>query len=128
MDKARACGANAYFLKNTDAEILSRFINKFAEGTAGDFYIHAPLLNNPQNQLFQNDFFELTRILSKREREVMHLLVKGHNHNEIEKALNITYGTFKSHRTNILQKLNVKNIAELVLLSMQTNPESLSPN
>jgi two-component system, NarL family, response regulator NreC len=125
MDKAKNSGANAYFLKNTDAEVLASFIQQFADGKVDEFMVYTPQLNRSAGQIFQNDFFELTRVLSRRELEVMHLLIKGRGLAEIQKELGITYGTLKSHRTSILQKLNVKNVAELVLLSMQSGPKSL---
>ena len=128
VEKAKTCGADAYFIKNTDAEGLAKFIQHYSEGKIREFHVHIPHVANLQSDIFKNDLFELTRTLSKREREVMDLIVRGWDHLEIEKLLNITYDTFKSHRASILLKLNVKNIAELVLLTMRGNPESVNGN
>lgn len=51
---------------------------------------------------------------SKREKEVLQLLAKGHSSREISKKLFITEKTVESHRKNLVQKANVKNTVELI--------------
>ena len=54
--------------------------------------------------------------LTAREREVMDLMVLGHPNKVIAKALDISFRTVEVHRTRILSKMQVRNVAELVRL------------
>ncbi|SKC58164.1 response regulator [Ohtaekwangia koreensis] len=51
---------------------------------------------------------------SKREREVLELMAKGHSSRIIAENLFITEKTVESHRKNMIQKAKVKNTAELI--------------
>jgi DNA-binding CsgD family transcriptional regulator len=55
-----------------------------------------------------------SRILSKREIEILKLLVQGLNSRQIAERLIISYYTVRTHRKNILEKLGKKNTAELI--------------
>src|SRR5690606_36152081 len=59
---------------------------------------------------FTVDEAELKKLnLSNREYEVLQLLTKGHSNNDIAKSLFISVSTVKTHVSNLLQKMNVKN-------------------
>lgn len=52
--------------------------------------------------------------ISKREQEILKLILEGKNNREIEEALFISYHTVKNHVYNLYQKLGVKNRYELI--------------
>lgn len=52
--------------------------------------------------------------LSKREIEILGLIAKGYSSSEISKILNISFYTVRTHRKNILKKINAKNTSELL--------------
>jgi FixJ family two-component response regulator len=54
--------------------------------------------------------------LSPREREVARLLVEGQLNKQVAFALGTTERTIKAHRANIMEKLSVRSLAELVRL------------
>lgn len=54
--------------------------------------------------------------LSPREREVARLLVEGQLNKQVAFALGTTERTIKAHRANIMEKLGVRSLAELVRL------------
>jgi two-component system response regulator TtrR len=58
----------------------------------------------------------LMEALSKREREVMALLVAGNSSKDIAKELGISNKTVDAHRASILHKLNARNFIEAVRL------------
>jgi Response regulator containing a CheY-like receiver domain and an HTH DNA-binding domain len=58
------------------------------------------------------------RMLSKRELNVLDLIVKGHSSREIAGRLGISPETVKAHRKNILQKSGCNNMAELAARSI----------
>ncbi|RDI51342.1 response regulator [Flavobacterium glaciei] len=55
-------------------------------------------------------------ILSKREREISELLVQGDGNIEIANKLNIQLTTVSTHKNKMFNKLNIKNVVELVSL------------
>lgn len=52
--------------------------------------------------------------LSAREREIVQLLAEGHTSKEIASRLGIAFKTVDAHRTNIMRRLNVHAVADLV--------------
>jgi len=60
----------------------------------------------------------LTR-LSSREREVVQLVSEGKASKEIATILNVSLATAETHRSNILRKLRLHSIAELVLYAVR---------
>jgi DNA-binding NarL/FixJ family response regulator len=57
--------------------------------------------------------------LSQREREVVQLLGEGKASKEVAMILNVTLATAETHRGNILRKLKLHSIAELVLYAVR---------
>jgi FixJ family two-component response regulator len=53
--------------------------------------------------------------LTRRERDVLQLVATGSSNKEIAETLGISYRTVEEHRSNIMHKLGVKNIAELLI-------------
>ncbi|NJB82484.1 helix-turn-helix transcriptional regulator [Wenyingzhuangia aestuarii] len=68
---------------------------------------------------FNNDISKLaiekTQKITKREKEVIKLLIGGYTQKEIALFLNISYGTVHSHIKNVYKKLEVKKVSELIL-------------
>lgn len=54
------------------------------------------------------------RALTSREREVFHLIIEGLTTKEIARKLEISAKTAENHRSRVLDKLDVRNTAELV--------------
>lgn len=65
-----------------------------------------------------SDSFEL---LTAREREVLQLLAEGKSNKEVAAILDVSLYTVESHRTNLMQKLNLHNTAEIVLYAVRKN-------
>ena len=63
--------------------------------------------------------------LSRREREVVELLVEGHSNKEIARILGISPRTVEIHRANMMKKLAVSHVAEAVRLSIEAGLESV---
>jgi DNA-binding CsgD family transcriptional regulator len=56
--------------------------------------------------------------LTRREREVLHLVSEGYSNKEGASLLNISYRTFECHRAEVLRKFGARNTAELVRLAL----------
>jgi DNA-binding NarL/FixJ family response regulator len=57
--------------------------------------------------------------LSQREREVVQLVSEGKSSKEVAIILNVTLATAETHRTNILRKLKLHSVAELVMYAVR---------
>lgn len=51
---------------------------------------------------------------TKREKEIIRMLVQGLNNRQIAHRLNISFHTVRTHHRNILEKIGKKNTVELV--------------
>lgn len=58
-------------------------------------------------------------LLSNREKEIIRLLCAGLNNNQIAEKLFISFKTVDNHRTNLMHKLDVHNIVELIRFSLK---------
>jgi len=56
----------------------------------------------------------IAAILTKRETDIIHLIIKEYSTKEIANALFLSTETIKTHRRNIFKKLGVRNVAGLV--------------
>jgi DNA-binding NarL/FixJ family response regulator len=59
--------------------------------------------------------------LTRRERQVLQLLGQGNSNKQVAALLNISQKTAEVHRTNIMRKLDVHSIAELVRYAIRNN-------
>ena len=111
-------GAFGYLLKNAGKEELKAALAAVAQGTR---YV-APEL---AKLISQGDRFKDRRgetnydVLSKRELQVVKLILQERTMNEIAETLFISIDTVESHRRNILHKLDVRNTAGLVKYAME---------
>lgn len=72
--------------------------------------------NNSQNQAL-----ERIQSLTKREKEVMALVVAGTLNKEIAKKLEISVKTVEVHRANVMEKMAVSSVADLVRICLEVN-------
>jgi two-component system response regulator FixJ len=59
--------------------------------------------------------------LTQREQEIMALLVTGHSNKSAARELAISPRTVEVHRARVMQKMEAKNLAELVRMSVMIN-------
>jgi DNA-binding CsgD family transcriptional regulator len=79
----------------------------------GNTYISNEL-NPPETQSAPKDSFSKAMSLTKREMEIIKLLALEKSSQEIADLLFLSVYTVNTHRKNILQKLDIKNVAGLV--------------
>jgi len=116
-------GAESYLPKDVSGDQLmealrtiyngSRFFNEaIMKLVFEDFYVHEKL-KAPGKRL-PND-------LTKREYEVLGLVALGKSNKIVADSLFISVKTVETHKTNILDKLGLKNTAELVRYAIKNN-------
>lgn len=67
----------------------------------------------------QNQRLQRIQSLTKREKEVMALVVAGTLNKEIAKQLDISVKTVEVHRANVMEKMAVSSVADLVRMSLE---------
>lgn len=116
-------GARGYILKNTGREELLKAI-KTVQGGATYFSkdvtetIMKGLMNRRKSS--SKTSADIPKI-SRREKEVLKLIAEEFTTQEIADKLFISLKTVESHRANLLAKLNARNSAGLVRISLENN-------
>jgi len=107
--KAIAAGAQAYLVKGMSHLKLLEAIRSVR---AGHQYFPRSIRNSVPGKLNRS-------ALSPRELEILRLIVKGRDNQEIAEALNITRGTVKWHVNIILRRLDVHDRTQAVVVAAQ---------
>ncbi len=112
IDKAKKLRANGYLLKNSSNGELLEALNHVT--VSGEFFLPAGLQKHKLEQETYRDKFVEKMHLTSREIEIIRLVVDGKTGKEIAAQLFLSLYTVDTHRRNILAKLKLKNIADLV--------------
>jgi two-component system response regulator FixJ len=89
--------------------------------------IQTVLAESYEQQTLYQQFFDKLNNLTKREKEVLQLIVKGKLNKLIANELRIALSTVELHRANIMHKLQAKSIAELVKICFVLTNSTLTP-
>jgi two-component system response regulator NreC len=118
--KALKAGARAYLLKDSAESDLVNAVKAVSEGKA--FFspaISKMLVEDYMRRMQEQQVEDSYDLLTTREREVLQLLAEGRNNKEVAQLLNLSLYTIETHRSNILQKLNLHSTAELILYAIR---------
>lgn len=115
--KSIKAGADGYLLKGSSKE---EFLKALHTVSAGGKYFSGDIssiligqLTNPSNSLEPKQNLSDEMMITKREKEILTLLLSGKGNKEIAEALDISKRTAEVHRFNLMKKLKVKNLMEL---------------
>jgi DNA-binding NarL/FixJ family response regulator len=113
-------GAKGYLLKNCGKQELEQCIRKVHGG--GTFFsddLTEVLLAGMQGKLMKKENTStFLPTLSRREKEILKLIVNEATTAEIAEKLFISIGTVETHRHNMMNKLGVRNTAGLVRVAL----------
>jgi DNA-binding NarL/FixJ family response regulator len=113
-------GAKGYLLKDSAEVDLVRAIHAVHKGTP--FFspeIAKTMLEDYIRFLQQRNLQDSYDLLTDREKEVLQLLAEGKSNKEVASILDISVYTVDTHRTHLMQKLNLHNTAEIVLYAVR---------
>ena len=121
-------GASGYLVKRTAPDELISAIHAVNRGES----FLSPSISKRviegyirfgQSEQEEDEAFEK---LTDREREVLQLIAEGRVNREIAELLHISIKTVETHRSHIMEKLNIRNIAELTQYAIRKGLISLS--
>ena len=115
--KSIQAGADGYLLKGSSKEEFLKALHTIANGGkyfSGDISsILIGQLTNPVLTPEPKQPLGEEQVITKREKEILKLLLSGKGNKEIAEALDISKRTAEVHRFNLMKKLKVKNLMEL---------------
>jgi len=115
-----AAGAKGYLLKESADADIDRAVTSVAHGTP--FFSPAianTLLEDYMRELKQRGLQDSYDLLTEREKEILQLLAEGQSNKDIAVLLNLSTNTVETHRTRLMQKLNLHSSAEIVLYAVR---------
>jgi two-component system, NarL family, response regulator NreC len=118
--RALKAGARGYILKNSAEADLIRAVRTVADGKC--FFspvISKMLLEDYVRQIRDQQTEDSYDLLTPREREILQLLAEGRTNKEVANLLKLSVYTVDAHRGNILQKLKLHGVPELILYAVR---------
>lgn len=117
VDMVRA-GVSAYVLKDVAGSELIDTIHRVMQG---EVVIHPRVANRLVRELSRSEKKKNDVRLTKREGDVLSLLVKGHTNKEMADVMFISEKTVKNHLTSIFRKLGVKDRTQAAVYALKNN-------
>ncbi|MCD8524748.1 MAG: LuxR C-terminal-related transcriptional regulator [Gammaproteobacteria bacterium] len=109
--KAIKLGAQDFLYKTTSLSVLSQSIQQ-------------ALYHNHHHRLFEVNLYHANCLyaqLTLREKEVLYYVLRGDTNKIIAEKLDVTVKTIEAHRANIMKKMQVDSLSELVTLAVKYN-------
>jgi len=116
-----ASGARGYILKSDAGRDLLSAVDSLASGK--------PFFTSKVSELLLNVYLkrgaapqesgDAPSVLTAREREILQLLAQGKSNKEVATTLYISVRTVETHRSNMMSKLNLHSMAELVRYALK---------
>ena len=119
-----AAGAVGYLLKNSASEELIQAVRAVARHHK---YVSPSIAETVVDNAIDSlrPARPLQKPLSLREREVLQLLAEGHSSKDIAQRLELAVPTVETHRRQIMDKLNIRSVAELTKYAIREGLTSL---
>jgi DNA-binding NarL/FixJ family response regulator len=108
-------GARGYVLKSDADQSLIAAVESLAQ--------HKPFLTSKVTEFVLDGFMRQSETegdaapkdaATPREREIIQLLAEGHSNKEVASTLGVSVKTIEAHRANIMRKLHLRSISDLV--------------
>lgn len=118
--RALNAGAKGYLLKESAHLDLKRAVEAVAQGNS--FFsptISKMLMEDFVQQLQRRGMKDSYDLLTDREKEIFQLLAEGKSNKEIASMLNLSVYTVETHRTRIMQKLDLHSAVDIVMYAVR---------
>lgn len=120
-------GATGYLLKEATSSELVGAIYKVMRGeTYLSSQINKIIITAFQNSL-KNPLETQSTELTRREKQILKLIAEGSNSKQIGSELNIAAKTVDTHKRNLMEKLGIHNMADLIKYAIREGFTSIDP-
>jgi len=120
LRRALEAGADGYILKDSRVDEL---VHAIQETYKGNCYLSPSISRKLVDEYLETKRREKIEnqipVLTGREREILQLLAEGHTSQAIGKVLGISQKTVQTHRKQMMKKLNVHRISDLVKYAVE---------
>lgn len=113
-------GARAYLLKQSAEADLIAAVKAVIQGKS--FFspaVSQMLLEDYMRQLHEREEEDTYELLTPREREILQMIAEGRSNKDIANLLHLSPYTVETHRANMMEKLNLHNVPELILYAVR---------
>jgi two-component system response regulator NreC len=118
--RALKAGAKGYLLKDSAESDLIRALHAVAGGKS--FFspaVSKVLLDDYVRKLQRSGAEDAYDLLTPREREILQLVAEGKSNKDVANLLDLSVYTVETHRSNIMEKLNLRGVPELILYAVR---------
>ena len=118
--RAMKAGVKAYLLKASAENDILNAVRAVASGNA--YFspeISRILAEEFTHEMRRKGVEDSYDLLSIREKEILQILATGKSNRQIAEMIHVSVATVETHRSNILQKLNLHSLPELILYAVR---------
>jgi two-component system response regulator NreC len=115
ISEALEAGVTGYVLKN---QVASDLLLAIRQVSRGQVYL-SPGVSNAVMEAYHSKSMKSKSPLTMRERQVLQLIAEGKSTKDVASLLSISVKTAESHRTRLMQKLDIHETASLVLYAVR---------
>lgn len=119
LNQSLKAGIKGYLTKSVSVDELTDVILSVESGEQGYSKTVAQAMIGRYTDLTRRIPASGRKAITKREKEIMKLIVEGNTSAEIAKKLFLSTRTVETHRSNVMNKLDLKNTAELVRFALE---------
>lgn len=119
LNQSLKAGVKGYLTKNCSSRELLNVIEQVASGKQAFGKSVSQLMIGKYADQAKNPEPTAEKQITKREKEILKLIVEGYTSSEIAKILFISPRTVETHRSNLMNKLELKNTAALVRFALE---------
>ena len=120
ITQAVEAGATGYLLKDSaDAELVKAVTAAIQGRSFFSPRVATVLLDEYRKSLARRGITDRFESLSEREREVFQLVAEGHSNKSAAAILGVSPATVETHRSHIMEKLDLHSVAEIVLYAVR---------
>jgi two-component system, NarL family, invasion response regulator UvrY len=115
--RALKAGAHGYVTKDVTPELLINAIRRVVNGA---LFLSPNIAESLALRVaLQDDVAPLHKRLSRREQAIFGMLADGKTINDIARRLTLSAKTVSAHKLNVLRKLNMRTVGELVRYAIE---------
>jgi two-component system response regulator NreC len=123
MTQLRKAGVHAYLAKN---EAPTKLVNAVERILAGEPFFASTTAHRSAEELQAGEYVPVPFLLTPRELEVMKMLANGLSNKQVAGELEMSVRTAETHHANILAKLKIDSLGELVRLAVRDGVVSVN--